>query len=66
MADSKHEARALIRDAEQGAKLQSLGATETVVGDLEQEGPAGCDGFDLISGDSPVAEAVSMFVRPAS
>ncbi|MDY6797864.1 MAG: SDR family oxidoreductase [Pseudomonadota bacterium] len=56
MADSKHEARALIRDAEQGAKLQSLGATETVVGDLEQdcsEAMRGCDAVVFTAGSGP-------------
>ena len=56
MANSDHEARALIRDAEQGAKLQSLGATETVVGDLEQdcsEAMRGCDAVVFTAGSGP-------------
>ncbi|PPK50206.1 SDR family oxidoreductase [Marinobacter persicus] len=56
MAESDHEARALIRDPEQGPKLQQLGATETVVGDLEQdcgEAMRGCDAVIFTAGSGP-------------
>ena len=53
MADSEHEARALIRDPEQGPDLQALGATETVVGNLEgdcREALRGCDAVIFTAG----------------
>jgi len=56
MAESDHEARALIRDPEQGPKLQQLGATETVVGDLEKdcsEAMRGCDAVIFTAGSGP-------------
>lgn len=56
MAETDHEARALIRDAEQGPELQQLGATETVVGDLEQdcsEAMRGCDAVIFTAGSGP-------------
>lgn len=56
MAESDHEARALIRDVDQGPKLQQLGATETVVGDLEQdcsEAMRGCDAVIFTAGSGP-------------
>lgn len=56
MADSDHEARALIRHPEQGPDLQQLGATETVLGDLEQdcsEAMKGCDAVILVAGSGP-------------
>lgn len=56
MADSQHEARALIRDAEQGPELQALGATESVVGDLEgdcSEALRGCDSVVFTAGSGP-------------
>ncbi|MGO1501537.1 MAG: SDR family oxidoreductase [Marinobacter sp.] len=56
MADSDHEARAMIRHPEQGPELQQLGATETVVGDLEQdcsEAMKGCDAVIFAAGSGP-------------
>jgi uncharacterized protein YbjT (DUF2867 family) len=56
MADSRHEARALIRDPDQGPELQQLGATETVVGDLEKdcsEAMKGCDVIIFVAGSGP-------------
>lgn len=56
MADSPHEARALIRDVDQGSKLQALGATETVVGNLEEdcsEALRGCDAVVFTAGSGP-------------
>ncbi|WP_297791278.1 SDR family oxidoreductase [uncultured Marinobacter sp.] len=56
MANSDHEARALIRHPEQGPELQKLGATETVLGDLEQdcsEAMRGCDVVIFTAGSGP-------------
>lgn len=56
MADSDHEARALIRHPDQGPELQQLGATETVLGDLEQdcsEAMKGCDAVIFTAGSGP-------------
>ncbi|HLV78524.1 MAG TPA: SDR family oxidoreductase [Marinobacter sp.] len=56
MADSKHEARALVRHPDQGPELQNLGATETVLGDLEQdcsEAMRGCDAVIFTAGSGP-------------
>ncbi|MEQ9546930.1 MAG: SDR family oxidoreductase [Marinobacter sp.] len=56
MADSDHEARALIRHPGQGPELQQLGATETVLGDLEQdcsEAMRGCDAVIFTAGSGP-------------
>lgn len=56
MADSDHEARAMIRHQDQGPELQQLGATETVVGDLEQdcsEAMKGCDAVIFAAGSGP-------------
>ncbi|WP_417566570.1 SDR family oxidoreductase [Marinobacter sp.] len=56
MADSDHEARALIRHPDQGPELQQLGATETVLGDLEQdcsEAMRGCDAVIFTAGSGP-------------
>lgn len=56
MADSNHEARALIRHPDQGPELQQLGATETVLGDLEQdcsEALRGCDAVVFTAGSGP-------------
>lgn len=56
MADSDHEARALIRHPEQGPDLQQLGATETVLGDLEHdcsEAMKGCDAVIFAAGSGP-------------
>lgn len=56
MADSDHEARALIRHPDQGPQLQQLGATETVLGDLEQdcsEAMKGCDVVIFTAGSGP-------------
>ena len=56
IADSKHEARALVRHADQGPELQQLGATETVIGDLEQdcsEAMRGCDAVIFTAGSGP-------------
>jgi len=56
MANSNHEARALIRHPDQGPDLQQLGATETVVGDLEHdcsEAMRGCDAVIFTAGSGP-------------
>ncbi|KPQ00056.1 SDR family oxidoreductase [Marinobacter sp. HL-58] len=56
MAESDHEARALIRHPDQGPELQQLGATETVLGDLEQdcsEAMKGCDVVIFTAGSGP-------------
>lgn len=56
MGDSDHEARALIRHPDQGPDLQQLGATETVVGDLEHdcsEAMRGCDAVIFTAGSGP-------------
>ncbi|NMT64411.1 SDR family oxidoreductase [Marinobacter orientalis] len=56
MADSDHEARALVRHQDQGPELQQLGATETVLGDLEQdcsEAMRGCDAVIFTAGSGP-------------
>ena len=56
MANSDHEARALIRHLEQGPELQQLGATETVLGDLEKdcsEAMRGCDTVIFTAGSGP-------------
>ncbi|AOY86809.1 NAD-dependent dehydratase [Marinobacter salinus] len=56
MADSHHEARALIRHPDQGPELQQLGATETVLGDLEHdcsEAMRGCDAVIFTAGSGP-------------
>jgi uncharacterized protein YbjT (DUF2867 family) len=56
IADSRHEARALVRHADQGPELQQLGATETVIGDLEQdcsEAMRGCDAVIFTAGSGP-------------
>lgn len=56
LADSDHEARALVRHADQGPELQKLGATETVIGDLEKdcsEAMRGCDAVIFVAGSGP-------------
>ncbi|WP_152205723.1 SDR family oxidoreductase [Marinobacter changyiensis] len=56
MADSDHEARAMIRHLDQGPELQQMGATETVLGDLEQdcsEAMKGCDAVIFAAGSGP-------------
>ncbi len=56
MAESDHEARALIRHPDQGPELQQLGATETVLGNLEQdcsEAMKGCDAVIFAAGSGP-------------
>lgn len=56
MADSDHEARAMIRHRDQGPELQNLGATETVLGDLEEdcsEAMRGCDAVVFTAGSGP-------------
>jgi len=56
IANSDHEARAMVRHPEQGPELQQLGATETVVGDLEQdcsEAMKGCDAVIFAAGSGP-------------
>lgn len=56
MANSGHQTRAMIRHLEQGPKLKQLGATETVVGDLEQdcsEAMKGCDVVIFAAGSGP-------------
>ena len=56
MADSDHEVRALVRHPGQGPELQQLGATETVLGDLEHdcsEAMRGCDAVIFTAGSGP-------------
>jgi uncharacterized protein YbjT (DUF2867 family) len=56
MANSDHEARALVRHPDQGPELQKLGATETVLGDLEHdcsEAMRGCDAVIFTAGSGP-------------
>lgn len=56
MAESDHEARALIRHPDQGPDLQQLGATETVLGDLEHdcsEAMKGCNAVIFAAGSGP-------------
>ena len=56
LADSDHEARALVRHQDQGPELQQLGATETVLGDLEHdcsEAMRGCDAVIFTAGSGP-------------
>lgn len=56
LAESDHEARALVRHPDQGPELQKLGATETVLGDLEQdcsEAMRGCDAVIFTAGSGP-------------
>ncbi|KMQ75955.1 SDR family oxidoreductase [Marinobacter subterrani] len=56
LAESGHEARALVRHPDQGPELQQLGATETVLGDLEQdcsEAMRGCDAVIFTAGSGP-------------
>jgi len=56
MASSDHEARALVRHPDQGPELQKLGATETVLGDLEHdcsEAMRGCDAVIFTAGSGP-------------
>lgn len=56
MANSDHEARALVRHPDQGPELQKLGATETVLGDLEHdcsEAMRGCDAVVFTAGSGP-------------
>lgn len=48
MASSNHQARAMIRRLEQGPKLKQLGATETVLGDLEKDCSAAMKGCDVV------------------
>jgi uncharacterized protein YbjT (DUF2867 family) len=56
MAESEHQARALIRDADQAPELLELGAFETVVGDLESDcsrALQGCDAVVFTAGSGP-------------
>lgn len=56
LAESDHEARALVRHPDQGPELQKLGAMETVQGDLEQdcsEAMRGCDAVIFTAGSGP-------------
>ncbi|MEP1217418.1 MAG: SDR family oxidoreductase [Marinobacter sp.] len=56
LADTDHEARALVRHQDQGPELQQLGATETVLGDLEHdcsEAMRGCDAVIFTAGSGP-------------
>ena len=53
MANSQHAAHAMVRDESQRADMQSLGATEVVVGDIEQDcshALAGCDAVIFAAG----------------
>lgn len=56
MADGHHEARAMIRDRDQAPELLELGATETVVADLEgdlAEAVRGVDAIVFTAGSGP-------------
>jgi uncharacterized protein YbjT (DUF2867 family) len=56
MAQSPHQARAMIRNADQAPALKKLGAAETVVGDLESdctEALKGCDAVVFTAGSGP-------------
>jgi uncharacterized protein YbjT (DUF2867 family) len=56
IANRDHESRALIRHPDQGPELQQLGATETVLGDLEKdcsEAMKGCDAVIFAAGSGP-------------
>ena len=56
MAESDHEVRALVRHPDQGPELQKLGATETVLGNLEEdcsEAMRGCDAVIFTAGSGP-------------
>lgn len=56
IANSDHEARALIRHPDQGPELEQLGATEVVLGDLEKdcsEAMRGCDAVIFTAGSGP-------------
>jgi uncharacterized protein YbjT (DUF2867 family) len=56
MADSEHQARALIRDPDQAPELLEIGASETVVGDLAgdcSDALRGCDAVVFTAGSGP-------------
>ncbi|TBW48128.1 SDR family oxidoreductase [Marinobacter halodurans] len=56
MANSSHEARALVRDPDQIPLMEQLGATEAVVGDLEDDctlALQGCDAVIFTAGSGP-------------
>lgn len=56
MAQSQHIARAMIRDATQAPALEQLGATETVVANLEEDcshALQGCDAVVFTAGSGP-------------
>lgn len=56
MADSRHTARAMVRDPDQTRALEQLGAAETVVGDLEQDcshALKDCDAVVFVAGSGP-------------
>ena len=56
MAGSQHIARAMVRKPDQAQALERLGATETVVADLEQDcshALKGCDAVVFTAGSGP-------------
>ncbi|WP_165856836.1 SDR family oxidoreductase [Marinobacter sp. JSM 1782161] len=56
MAESPHEARAMVRDADQIPLMEKLGATEAVVADLEGdcgEALRSCDAVVFTAGSGP-------------
>lgn len=56
MADSRHTARAMVRDPDQESTLERLGAGETVVADLEQDcshALQDCDAVVFTAGSGP-------------
>lgn len=53
MAATDHRSRAMVRDADQEAQMEKLGATETVVADLEGDvshAVEGCDAVVFVAG----------------
>lgn len=68
LASSRHEIRAMVRDPEQQPSLAALGATETVVADLERdcrEALRGVEGVIFTAGSGPktVAEKTASVDR---
>lgn len=56
MADSHHEARAMVRDPEQMPEMERLGATEAVIGNVEEDctlALQGCDAVIFTVGSGP-------------
>jgi uncharacterized protein YbjT (DUF2867 family) len=60
LAPSRHEVRAMVRDPDQQPSLASLGASETVVADLERdcrEAVQGVEGIIFTAGSGPKTAA---------